>query len=418
MNQYLPVNDFHWIDENEYNSIDWKNIDTKSDTGYVLECDLTYPAMIHDLHADMPLAPHKMKIINEQLSDYQHHTIEYLKQFGYRRTATEKLLLTLYDKKNYIIHFDNLQLYLNLGLELKKIHRCLKFNQSNFLQPWVELNTNLRKNAMNDFEKDLFKLMINSVFGKSIQDNRKHLNIKLALNEKQASKWLVKPNFEQFNIINNDKALIKMRKSTVKLDRPIYVGFTILEQSKAHMYRLHYNVFKNHYENNIKLIYCDTDSLLYEIKTEDYYSDLKNKFNHIMDFSNYDTQHKLYNDEYKKMIGYLKDEYGGQIVTEFVGLKAKLYSIMYGDNKNKTTAKGLQKAVLKKYINHENYKNVLTTNNCLSTTMHRIQSKDQVLETVKLSKLIFTPMDDKRYIEDNGIDTLPFGHYLIDYNFS
>jgi hypothetical protein len=90
---------------------------------------------------------------------------------------------------------------------------------------------------------------------------------------------------------------------------------------------------------------------------------------------------------------------------------------MYGDNKNKTTAKGLQKAVLRKYINHNNYKSVLTTNNCLNTKMHRIQSKDQILETVELNKLIFTPMDDKRYIENNGIDTLPFGHYLIDYNF-
>jgi hypothetical protein len=417
MNQYLPVNNFHWICEKEFKSIDWKNIDTQTDIGYVLEVDLTYPAMIHDLHADMPLAPHKLKINNDLLSDYQNKTIEYLKQFGYKRTPTEKLLLTLYDKKNYIIHFENLKLYLNLGLELKKIHKCLKFNQSRFLQPWVELNTNLRKNATNDFAKDLFKLMINSVFGRSIQNNRKHLNIKLALNEKQASKWLVKPNFEQFNIINNDKALIKMRKSTVKLDKPIYVGFTILELSKAHMYNLHYDVFKHYYKDDIKLIYCDTDSLLYEIKTNDYYDDLKNDFKDIMDFSNYDTKHELYDDRHKKLIGYLKDEYGGQIVTKFVGLKSKLYSIMYGDNKNKTTAKGLQKAVLKKYINHSNYKNVLTTNNCLSTTMHRIQSKDHVLETIELNKLIFTPMDDKRYINDNGIDTLPFGHYLIDYNF-
>jgi hypothetical protein len=413
MNQYLPVNNFQWIEESDFVTIDWKNINTKSNIGYVLEVDLKYPDKLHDLHADMPLAPHKLRIDNEQLSPYQHKTLDYLKQFGHRRTPTEKLLLTLYDKKNYIIHFENLKLYLNLGLELKKIHKCLKFNQSRFLRPWVKLNTNLRKNAKNNFDKDLFKLMINAVYGRSILDKRKHLNIKLALNEKQASKWLVKPNFKQFNIINNDKALIEMRKSVVKLDSPIYVGFSVLELSKGYMYKLHYNIFKHTYEDKIKLIYCDTDSLLYEIKTDDFYEDLKNDFKHIMDFSNYDKHHGLYDDRHKKIIGYLKDEYGGQIVTEFVGLKSKLYSIMYGDNKNKNTAKGLQKAILKKYINHDNYKNVLTKNNCLSTSMHRIQSKDQVIETIKLNKLIFTPMDDKRYILDNGIDTLPFGHYSI-----
>ena len=166
--------------------------------------------------------------------------------------------------------------------------------------------------------------MNNSVFGKSIQDQRKHVNVKLALNEKQASKWLVKPNFEMFNILAEDKALIKMKKTTVKLDKPIYVGFTVLELSKAHMYELHYNVFKHEYEERIQLAYSDTDSFLYEIKTEDIYKDLREKFAKYMDFSNYKPNHPLFDESKKKMIGYLKDEYG-EIVDEFIGLKSKLY---------------------------------------------------------------------------------------------
>jgi hypothetical protein len=417
MNQYLPMKNFHWIDKNEFNYIDWKNINTKTNIGYILEVDLIYPEHLHDLHSDFPLAPHKLKIANECLSEYQHNTLSYLKIFGHRRTITEKLLLTCYDKHNYVIHFENLKLYLNLGLKLKRIHRCLKFIQSKFLKPWVELNTNLRKNSKNEFDKDLFKLFINAVYGKALQNNRKHKIVKMALTEKQASKWLIKPNFEQFNIINNDKALIQMRKMTVKLDRPIYIGFAILEHSKSFMYELHYNVFKNHYKENIKLVYCDTDSLFYEIKTNDLYEDLKNEFKKYMDFSNYERNHELFDESHKKVIGFLKDEYSGQIVTEFVGLKSKLYSILYGEHKNKSTAKGLQKAILKKHINHEHYKSVLMENNCICTTMHRIQSKEQNVETIQLNKMIFTPMDDKRYILDNGIDTYPYGHYLTDYNF-
>src|SRR6266481_1476652 len=129
-----------------------------------------------------------------------------------------------------------LKLYLQLGLELKKIHRVMTFRQKRFLHSYIKKNTILRQNSQNDFEKDLFKLMNNSVFGKSIQDQRKHLNIKLPLSESQASKYLNKPNFTSFLILDEDKTLINMRKTTVKLNRPIFIGFTVLELSKWLMY--------------------------------------------------------------------------------------------------------------------------------------------------------------------------------------
>ena len=253
--------------------------------------------------------------------------------------------------------------------------------------------------------------MNNSVFGKSIQNQRKHVNIKMALNEKQCNKWIKKPNFETYNILSEDKALIKMRKTTVQLNKPIYVGFTVLELSKELMYDFHYNLFKKYYEDDITLAYYDTDSFLYEIKSENYYEELKEKFGSIMDFSNFNKNSELFDETNKKKLGFLKEEYGGEVINEFIGLKSKLYSINYGEEKTKSKAKGLQKSILKRFVDHKHYKDVIEKNNLFCTNMLRIQSKEHILQTIKLQKLIFTPLDDKRFILEDGINTRPYGHY-------
>ena len=412
MNQKLPIGEFKWLDEKEYIDINWYEVNTETDIGYVLEVDLHYPDHLHDEHKDFPLCPHKCKISNDSLSPYQKKTIEHLKQFGYRRTVTEKLMLTFYDKNNYIIHFKNLKLYLSLGLELREIHRVIQFKQKRFLKKYIEKNTKLRQNSKNDFERDLFKLMNNSVFGKSIQDQRKHVNIKLALTEKQASKYLSKPNFEQFLILDKDKALIKMRKTVVDLNKPLYVGFTVLELSKFLMFDRHYNYFKRYYGNSLNLAYFDTDSYLYEIETDNMIEELGTVFKDLMDFSNFDKDNEFFDKSKAKVIGYLKSEYGNQPIKEFVGLKSKLYSILYGENSTKHTAKGLQKAILNKFVNHNHYIDVIRKNNVFVSTMRRIQSKEHQLQTIRLKKMIFTPMDDKKFIKKDGINTIPFGHHL------
>ncbi len=248
-----------------------------------------------------------------------------METFNYKRTPSEKLLLTLYDKEKYIVHYRNLKLYMRLGLELKKIHRVLSFNQSAWLRPYIEYNTELRKNSKSDFEKDLIKLLNNAVFGKSIENKRKHANIKLALNKNQANRYLQKPLFEEFHILNSNKALIKMKKSYVLLDKPIYIGFTVLELSKFHMYRLHYDAFKNYYNDKLTLAYTDTDSLIYEIITDDIYKDLNIKFKEIMDFSDYPEKHFLKNDKNKKQLGFLKDEMNSKIIHEYEEKKQKIY---------------------------------------------------------------------------------------------
>ena len=237
------------------------------------------------------------------------------------------------------------------------------------------------------------------------------------MNEKQASKWLVKPNYQTFSILNEEIALIKMRKTTVKLNKPIYIGFTVLELSKYLIYDYYYNCFKRYYGKNLTLAYTDTDSFIFEIKTEDLYHDLSTIFKNYMDFSNYPSDHIYFDESKKNKIGMIKDEMCSEIINEFIGLKSKLYSIDYGDSKEENKAKGLQKSILKRYINHQHYKEVLKHNKILNVTNRRISSKNHEIQTMKVKKMIFTPFDDKKFILDDGISCLPFGHFLITQNF-
>ena len=239
------------------------------------------------------------------------------------------------------------------------------------------------------------------------------MNLKLGLNEKQVNRLISKPGFQQQHIINDNVALMKLSKSHIVLDKPIFIGFTVLEHSKNYMYKLHYNLFKKHYKSNITLLYTDTDSLIYEIKSKIFYNDLKFEFREIFDFSNFVKNHELYDEKHKKEIGYLKSEYGDKVMNEFVGIKSKLYSIFYNNKIEKRTAKGLQKVVLKNFVTHKHYQDVIINKKAFNCKMNRIQSTNHELQTVKLKKLIFTCFDDKRYILDDGINTIPFGHYSI-----
>ena len=413
MSQSLPKSDFCWADELEYDNIEWENISTKEETGYILEVDLEYPDNLHELHNDFPLAPEKMKIPNKDLSNYQKDLLEYLKDFGYRRAPTEKLVTTLYHKEKYTLHFVNLKLYLKMGMKLTKIHRALKFKQSKYLKEYIDLNYRLRKNSKNEFEKEFFKLMNNSIFGKSIQNQRNQINMKLCLNEKQARKWLIKPNYQTFTILDESKALIQLQKQKVKLNRPLYLGFACLEIAKYWMYTRYYNWYKKFYGDDVTLAYTDTDSLLVVVKTEDFYTDLKDNFSHIMDFSNYPKDHFLYSKKNEKVFGKFKDEFPGLVLEEFIGLKPKLYSMLYNEGKFRNTAKGVQTAVIRKCINHDHYRDCLFKKKVYNATVRRIQSKDHQLSTVETVKQVFQPLDDKRFYLDNGINSIPFGHHRI-----
>lgn len=144
-----------------------------------------------------------------------------------------KLMPNLFDKEKYVLHYRNLQLYLSLGMKLTKVHRVLSFKQSPWLKAYIDFNTTMRKTAKNEFEKDFFKLVNNSVFGKTMENLRKRVDIQLVHNKKRLLKLSAKPGFKSFQIFNNDLASVELSKQKLILNRPIYVGFSILDLSKV-----------------------------------------------------------------------------------------------------------------------------------------------------------------------------------------
>ena len=209
------------------------------------------------------------------------------------------------------------------------------------------MNTELRKLAKDDFEKDLFKLMNNAVFGKTIENIRKHRDIKLVTTNKKRNKLVSEPNYHTINYISEDLSIIEINKTKVKMNKPIYLGLSILDISKILMYEFCYDYMKPKYGNRVKLCYMDTDSFVMNIKTNDFYKDIANDVEKRFDTSNYEVNRPLPTGKNKKVIGLMKDELGGKIITEFVTLRPKTYSYSADDGKEDKKAKGTKKCVIK-----------------------------------------------------------------------
>ncbi|VDI80335.1 Hypothetical predicted protein [Mytilus galloprovincialis] len=243
-----------------------------------------------------------------------------------------------YDKMQatkYLTYLDANNLYgyamsqpLPTGMKLTKVHRIIGFAQSPCLKQYIDLNTNLRTKANNDSEKDFFKLMNNSLFGKTIENIRKRVNVKLLTSGKQALKLVAKPNYDRRVIFSENLTAIHMKKTKLIFNKPVYLGSCILDLSKTLMYDFHYNFMKKKYGDNAKLLFTDTDSLAYEIQTEDFYKDITPYVQDKFDTSNFPAEHSsgIPTGVNKKIVGMLKDECGGKIMTEFVGLRAKMYA--------------------------------------------------------------------------------------------
>ena len=409
MSQYLPTGNFKWLNKQQIKNINWKTVDAENKTGYLLEVDLEYPHELHDLHNDYPCGAEQIKVTQDMLSDYCQRIAE---KFGIKSGQVSKLIPTLANKTKYVLHYRNLQLYRELGLKLTKIHRVLSFDQSPWLKTYIDFNTRQRTNAKNAFEKDFFKLMNNSVFGKTMENIRKREDIKLVTNEKQLSKLTSKPTFINSKIFNENLVAVHKIKESLTLNRPAYVGMCILALSKTLMYDFHYNFVKNKYGNKAKLLFTDTDSLTYEIEAEDVYSDFWNHKD-MFDNSDYPSNHQFYDSTNKKVIGKFKDEAAGIPITEFVGLRSKMYSYIKDNNNGGKTAKGIKKNVIKHEINHADYKDVLFNEKQLYHQMKTIRSNHHELGSYTINKTSLSCFDDKRYLHPNGLDSYAYGHFRL-----
>ena len=409
MSQYLPTGNFKWLSQNQIEKTNLGKYTENSKKGLILEVDLEYPQELHDLHNDYPLGPEKIKVAKDMLSDYCKKIAD---KFNISSGLVHKLIPTLNDKEKYILHYRNLQSYLSLGLKLKKIHRVLEFNQSPWLKQYIDLNTQKRTHAKNSFEKDFFKLMNNSVFGKTMENIRKRVDVRLVTSKEKLLKLASKPTYVSSKIFNENLVAVHKIKETLTMNRPAYIGMCILDLSKTLMYDFHYNYIKHTYGNKAKLLFTDTDSLTYEIETKDAYADFwknKDKF----DNSDYNKESPFYNDSNKKVIGKFKDESAGIPITEFVGLRSKMYSYVKDNERTARTAKGIKKQVIIKDIKHEDYKEVLFNNKQMHHTIKTIRSNNHQLGSFELNKISLSCFDDKRFIHQNGITSYAYGHYKI-----
>ena len=317
MSQYLPTGGFKWMTEKQINKIDLAKYNENSEKGLILEVDLEYPKELHDLHNDYPLAAERVCVNKDMLSDYCEKIAT---KYNISTGLVHKLIPTLSNKEKYVLHYRNLQLYLDLGLEVNKVHRVLEFNQSPWLKQYIQFNTQKRTQAKNSFEKDFFKLMNNSVFGKTMENVRKRVDVKLITDEKKLSKMASKPTYVSSKIFNENLVAVHKIKESLTLNRPAYVGMCILDLSKTLMYDFHYNYIKEKYGDKAKLLFTDTDSLTYEIEAEDVYRDFWNDKDRF-DNSDYPENSPYFDKTNKKVIGKFKGEACGIPITEFVGLR-------------------------------------------------------------------------------------------------
>ena len=212
------------------------------------------------------------------------------------------------------------------------------------------MNTGLRKLSKNDFEKDFFKFMNNAIFGKTMENIRKHRDIKLVTTDKRRSKLVSEANYHTINYTSEDLSLIEMNKAKIKMNKPIHLGLSILDISKLLMCDFWYDYMRPKYGNHVKLCYVDTDSFIMNIKTEGFYKDIANDVEKGFDTSNYEVNRSLPTGKNKKVIGLMKDELGGRIITKFVTLRPKTYSYLTDDCKEDKKAKETKKCVIKRMI--------------------------------------------------------------------
>ena len=376
MSEKLSINGFKWVNDiSGINKKFVKSYDKKnSDKGYILEVNVDYSSKLHKLHSDMPLLPERMKI-----------------------DKTQKLVCNLRNKKKYVVHISILKQALNHGLKLKKVHRVIEFNQEAWLKKYIDINTELRKKASNDFEKDFFKLMNNAVFGKTMENVRKHRDIKLVKTDHKRNKIVSETNYHTMNLISENLSVIKMKKVKVKMNKPIYLGLSTLEISKIIMYEFWYDYMKKKYGDMVKLCYMDTDSLIMNIKTKDFYKDIARDVEERFDTSNYDVDRPLPKGKNKKVIGLMKDELGGGIITEFVALRPKTYSYMTDEFIEMKKAKGTKKCVIKKMRKFEDCKKCLFDNEPMLKSQQRFNSKNHEVYTENINKIALSSNDDKSH---------------------
>ena len=403
MSEHLPYKDFKW-NKDKWNKEKIMSLDDKGDKGYIFSVDIKIPENLHDYFNGYTPLPVNKIIKKSELSEWQ--------QKDYKESKVTKLCCSLDDRKDYVVNYRMLKLALSLGYELVNVNKCLEYKQKPYLKTYIDLNTNLRTKATSEFEKDFYKLMNNSAFGKTMENVRNRIEFKLVANEEKAGRL---KNMNTFTIFNENLVGVHIQKQKVVtsiMNKPLHIGLNVLDDSKYTMFNFHYNFMKKKFKHeNITLMFSDTDSVCYHITKQDVYKEIEQN-KHLFDLSNYPKEHFLYDESNKKVVNKFKNESISEI-KEFIGLRSKLYSYMTDKEEEHKKCKGVKKYVVKKYITHENYKNTLFKRENFEIKQNGIRSYGHQLYSETVSKIALSACSDKEYICDDNIHTFSHGHYKI-----
>ena len=413
---FLPVGGFRWMTREELTVEFICGLPDEGEFGCFVDCTLLYPSALHDVHDDYPLAPVKRKVGYEDLSLRAKKMCD---RHRLKRTLNkEKLLTTFETRRHYVLHYRNLKLYSSLGLIVSEVHGGLVFRQAPVMREYVQFNSLRRSQARNDFDVDFYKLLSNSLFGKTIENPEKRTKVKLCRTKEELESNVGKPTFKRSKIIDQHLVGVELKYASVKLNKPYYVGVAILELAKRHMYDFHYNVMKSVFGARLRLLYTDTDSLLYEIEDcVDPYSEIfaAGHDSHF-DLSNFPQDHRLYDVSRKRLPGAFKDECGGStFISEFVGLRSKMYSLLFDNGSSQTrteskVAKGVKSCVIRTSLAFNDYIRCMLQDEVMEHSFKTIRSVAHDVHTFEQSKVSLSPFDDKRYLLD-AVHSVPYGHY-------
>ena len=413
MSQYVPTGEFEILPLNPCNYTDNYNLEQlvedllqipdDNEYGFFIECDLEYPAEIKEKTKNFPFCPYQTKADPNLFSGYMNN----VNQPNYKPTS--KLMCDVTNKSKHMIHYRMFKFYLNQGMKVTKIHTIYRFKQSPWLGKYIDHKTQKRTVAKTNFEKDHYKLMNNAFFGKTMENVRDRTNLEF-IDHSQINQIIKRQSKLSFKgIVDHYSKFIvyKFDKEKTVFDKPIYLGFSVLELSKLLMYEFYYHTLEPYWQNKVQLHYMDTDSFILSFNANNrelrnFLQENKDEF----DFSELDKSHESYNPINKKVIGKMKIETSPVLVLDtFTALRSKSYSFSYNNINNniqKAKQKGIQKAP-----KCEHYKISLFNSETSSSTNISIRSNLHNLTVEKQNKLALNPFDDKRlYI--NPIQSLPW----------
>ena len=416
----LPHSDFQWGDLKTYTLDYILNMDKYGDRGCTVKCDLEYPKELHDSHNEYPCAVENKQggfsPLMEQIAD----------ALDYKLPKNKKLIANLNDKKGYVLDYRCLQLYCSLGLKCTKIHQVMVYQQSFSMKSYVDDMAECRKNSSNEFEKTYYKLCMNSLYGKTVEDVRKYSSIKFCTDEKRGQKYINSFRCKGWNAISDDLLAVDQAKNQTTFNKPIFLETTLLDLSKYIMIDHHYNVIQKRYGDKAKLLFTDTDSLAYLIETDDVYADMVQDREHY-DFSAYSKDSFMYSQQLEgntKKLGKFKDEQANDPIIEFCGRAPKEYSYLTASQSNVLKGKGVPSAILKKQCSHAMAVKMIRDSSDLTEQKdkknftHNVEFRsfrtfDHTIYTEQCVKKGMSILDNKRYVCDDGITTLAWGHHSI-----